>query len=94
MKTDYDYFFKFVLIGDTCTGKSCLLVRFAVSILQSIFQPHISHVINVYAYRMMTSKKTMLQPSVLTSDFEHYRLIKVQSDSKSGTQQDKKDIEP
>ena len=32
MKTDYDYFFKFVLIGDTCTGKSCLLVRFAVSI--------------------------------------------------------------
>ena len=31
MKKDYDYFFKFVLIGDTCTGKSCLLVRFAVS---------------------------------------------------------------
>lgn len=32
MKRDqYDYFFKFVLIGDTCTGKSCLLVRFAVS---------------------------------------------------------------
>ena len=29
MKRDYDYFFKFVLIGDTCTGKSCLLVRFA-----------------------------------------------------------------
>ena len=32
MKRDYDYFFKFVLIGDTCIGKSCLLVRFAVSI--------------------------------------------------------------
>ena len=31
MKRDYDYFFKFVLIGDTCIGKSCLLVRFAVS---------------------------------------------------------------
>lgn len=31
MKRDYDYFFKFVLIGDTCCGKSCLLVRFAVS---------------------------------------------------------------
>lgn len=37
MKRDqYDYFFKFVLIGDTCTGKSCLLVRFAVSRLSKI----------------------------------------------------------
>jgi GTPase SAR1 family protein len=26
-----DYLFKLVLIGDTCVGKSCLLVRFAVS---------------------------------------------------------------
>ena len=25
----YDYLFKIVLIGDTCVGKSCLLVRFA-----------------------------------------------------------------
>jgi Ras-related protein Rab-1A len=29
MKRDYDYLFKLVLIGDTCVGKSCLLVRFA-----------------------------------------------------------------
>ena len=26
-----DFLFKLVLIGDTCVGKSCLLVRFAVS---------------------------------------------------------------
>ena len=26
---DYDYIFKIVLIGDTCVGKSCILVRFS-----------------------------------------------------------------
>ena len=26
---DYDYIFKLVLIGDTCVGKSCILVRFS-----------------------------------------------------------------
>ena len=28
---DYDYLFKLVLIGDSGVGKSCLLLRFAVS---------------------------------------------------------------
>ena len=28
-KTDYDFLFKLVLIGDVSVGKSCLLVRFA-----------------------------------------------------------------
>lgn len=31
-KRDYDYLFKLVLIGDSGVGKSCLLLRFAVSI--------------------------------------------------------------
>jgi len=31
MKRDYDYLFKLVLIGDSGVGKSCLLLRFAVS---------------------------------------------------------------
>lgn len=31
-KRDYDYLFKLVLIGDTGVGKSCLLLRFAVSL--------------------------------------------------------------
>jgi len=26
---DYDFIFKIVLIGDTCVGKSCILVRFS-----------------------------------------------------------------
>ena len=26
---DYDYIFKIVLVGDTCVGKSCILVRFS-----------------------------------------------------------------
>merc|ERR1712045_1075310 len=28
-KKEYDNLFKFVLLGDSCVGKSCLLVRFA-----------------------------------------------------------------
>ena len=28
-RRDYDYLFKLVLIGDSCVGKSCLLIRFA-----------------------------------------------------------------
>ena len=28
-RKDYDHFFKMVLLGDSCVGKSCLLVRFA-----------------------------------------------------------------
>lgn len=30
---DYDYLFKLVLIGDSGVGKSCLLLRFAVSLV-------------------------------------------------------------
>lgn len=29
VRKDYDHFFKMVLLGDSCVGKSCLLVRFA-----------------------------------------------------------------
>ena len=33
---DYDYLFKLVLIGDSGVGKSCLLLRFAVSIFSAL----------------------------------------------------------
>jgi GTPase SAR1 family protein len=29
VRKDYDHFFKMVLLGDSCVGKSALLVRFA-----------------------------------------------------------------
>ena len=56
MKTDYDYFFKFVLIGDTCTGKSCLLVRFAVStkLLKEVNKNDFDYLL----YRTMTFRRT------------------------------------
>ena len=34
---DYDHLFKLVLIGDSGVGKSCLLLRFAVSIIIRCF---------------------------------------------------------
>lgn len=37
---DYDYLFKLVLIGDSGVGKSCLLLRFAVS-KQRLFFCHL-----------------------------------------------------
>lgn len=40
-KRDYDFLFKLVLIGDTGVGKSCLLLRFAVSIGLKNRYPHI-----------------------------------------------------
>ena len=29
VKKDWDHLFKLLLLGDSCVGKSCLLVRFA-----------------------------------------------------------------
>ena len=34
---DYDYIFKIVLIGDTCVGKSCILVRFSDDIFNDSY---------------------------------------------------------
>lgn len=39
---DYDYLFKLVLIGDSGVGKSCLLLRFAVSIPMNSVSPIIN----------------------------------------------------
>ena len=71
MKRDYDYFFKFVLIGDTCIGKSCLLVRFAVSkIIKSL-------IYHYFSCRTMTFKRIMLQQLELILGLEHCKSIKV-----------------
>lgn len=29
MNTEYDYLFKFIIVGNSCVGKTCLLMRFA-----------------------------------------------------------------
>ena len=34
---DYDYIFKIVLIGDTCVGKCCILVRFSDDIFNDSY---------------------------------------------------------
>ena len=34
---DYDYIFKIVLVGDTCVGKSCILVRFSDDIFNDSY---------------------------------------------------------
>ena len=42
-----DYLFKLVLIGDTCVGKSCLLVRFAVIFLNTFKKFDYSNFMNL-----------------------------------------------
>lgn len=39
---DYDYLFKLVLIGDSGVGKSCLLLRFAVSAISLTSHPWVT----------------------------------------------------
>ena len=74
MKRDqYDYFFKFVLIGDTCTGKSCLLVRFA----DDEFQENYVTTIGVdFRFRTLQINKSTVRLQIWdTAGQERYRTI-------------------
>ena len=74
MKRDqYDYFFKFVLIGDTCTGKTCLLVRFA----DDEFQENYVTTIGVdFRFRTLQINKSTVRLQIWdTAGQERYRTI-------------------
>ena len=73
MKRDYDYLFKLVLIGDTCVGKSALLVRFA----DDCFSENYITTIGVdFRFRTLQINKSTIKLQIWdTAGQERYRTI-------------------
>ena len=70
---DYDYIFKMVLIGDTCVGKSCILVRFS----DDIFNDNYITTIGVdFRFKTMVVKNKVTKIQIWdTAGQERYRSI-------------------
>ena len=70
---DYDYIFKIVLIGDTCVGKSCILVRFS----DDIFNDNYVTTIGVdFRFKTMVIKNKVAKIQIWdTAGQERYRSI-------------------
>ena len=70
---DYDYIFKLVLIGDTCVGKSCILVRFS----DDIFNDNYVTTIGVdFRFKTMVIKNKVAKIQIWdTAGQERYRSI-------------------
>ena len=70
---DYDYIFKIVLIGDTCVGKSCILVRFS----DDIFNDNYVTTIGVdFRFKTMVVKEKVAKIQIWdTAGEERYRSI-------------------
>ncbi len=70
---DYDYIFKIVLIGDTCVGKSCILVRFS----DDIFNDNYVTTIGVdFRFKTMVVKNKVAKIQIWdTAGQERYRSI-------------------
>ena len=70
---DYDYIFKLVLIGDTCVGKSCILVRFS----DDIFDDNYVTTIGVdFRFKTMVVKNKVVKIQIWdTTGQERYRSI-------------------
>ena len=70
---DYDYIFKLVLIGDTCVGKSCILVRFS----DDIFDDNYVTTIGVdFGFKTMAIKNKIVKIQIWdTAGQERYRSI-------------------
>ena len=70
---DYDYIFKLVLIGDTCVGKSCILVRFS----DDIFDDNYVTTIGVdFRFKTMAIKNKIVKIQIWdTAGQERYRSI-------------------
>ena len=70
---DYDYIFKIVLVGDTCVGKSCILVRFS----DDIFVDNYVTTIGVdFRFKTMIVKNKVAKIQIWdTAGQERYRSI-------------------
>ncbi len=70
---DYDYIFKLVLIGDTCVGKSCILVRFS----DDIFDDNYVTTIGVdFRFKTMVVKNKVVKIQIWdTAGQERYKAI-------------------
>ena len=70
---DYDYIFKLVLIGDTCVGKSCILVRFS----DDVFVENYVTTIGVdFRFKTMIVKNKIAKIQIWdTAGQERYRSI-------------------
>jgi len=70
---DYDYIFKIVLVGDTCVGKSCILVRFS----DDIFVENYVTTIGVdFRFKTMTVKNKIVKIQIWdTAGQERYRSL-------------------
>ena len=70
---DYDYIFKIVLIGDTCVGKSCILVRFS----DDVFSENYVTTIGVdFRFKTMIIKNKIAKIQIWdTAGQERYRSI-------------------
>ena len=70
---DYDYIFKIVLIGDTCVGKSCILVRFS----DDVFVENYVTTIGVdFRFKTMIIKNKIAKIQIWdTAGQERYRSI-------------------
>ena len=70
---DYDYIFKIVLVGDTCVGKSCILVRFS----DDVFVENYVTTIGVdFRFKTMIVKNKIAKIQIWdTAGQERYRSI-------------------
>ena len=70
---EYDYLFKIVLIGDTCVGKSCILVRFS----DDLFEDNYITTIGVdFRFKTMVVKNKTAKIQIWdTAGQERYRSI-------------------
>ena len=70
---DYDYIFKIVFIGDTCVGKSCILVRFS----DDVFNENYVTTIGVdFRFKTMIVKNKIAKIQIWdTAGQERYRSI-------------------
>ena len=71
--SDYDYLFKYIIIGDSSVGKSCLMMQF----IEGKFKSHIDPTIGVeFGSRKLEIQKNRLKLQIWdTAGQENFRSI-------------------